>query len=50
MQFFKVFVGPSGWGVQYTNYMLFILVWGSCTSCCDVCVPNSELLLQDEGR
>ena len=29
MHFVKVFVGPSGWGVTYTNYMLCILVWGS---------------------
>ena len=50
MQFVKVFVGPSGSGVTVYNYMLFLLVWGSCMTCCDVCVPNSELLLQDQGK
>jgi len=48
MQFVKVFVGPSGWGVTVYNYILCILVWGSCATCCNVCVPNSKLLLQDQ--
>jgi len=46
MQFGKVFLGPSGWGAT----VLCILVWGSCTTCCNVCVPNSELLLQDDVK
>jgi hypothetical protein len=49
MQFVKVFVGLSGWE-QYTNYMLCVLVWGSCMTCCDLCVPKPELLLQDQGK
>jgi len=51
MQFVKVFVGPSGWGVTvYKLYAVCVLVWGSCMACCNVCVPNSELLLQDQGN
>jgi len=30
--------------------MLCVLVWSSCTTCCNVCVLNSELLLQDQGK
>jgi len=51
MHFVKVFLGPSGWGVTFTNYMLYMLVWGSSmpfVMC--VCVPNLELLLQDQGK
>jgi len=29
MHFVKVFLGPSGWGVTFANYMLYMLVWGS---------------------
>jgi len=50
MQFFKVFLGPSGCGITVSNYMPCILVWGSCITCCNVCVNSSELLLQDQGK
>ena len=50
MHFVKVFLGPSCWGVTYTNYMLYILVWGSCMTCCNVRVPNLELPLQDQEK
>ena len=43
MQFVKVFLGFSGWGVTvYKLYAVYILVWGSCMTCCTVCVPSSE--------
>jgi len=41
MHFVKVFLGPSGWGVTFTNYMLYMLVWGSSmpvVMCVCVCV------------
>ena len=27
-----------------------IIVWGSSITCCNVCVHNSEFLLQDQGK
>ena len=27
-----------------------VLIWCSCMACCNVCVPNLELLLHDQGK
>jgi len=50
MYFVKAFLGPSGWSVNSIQIICCVLVWGLCLTCCDVCVPNSELLLQDQGK
>lgn len=50
MHFVKVFVGPSGWGVTVHKLYALYACMGSCSTCCDMCVPNSELLLRDQGK
>jgi len=50
MQFVEVFVGPSGWGVTvYKLYALYTCM-GVHVQPVVMCVSNSELLLQDEGK
>ena len=49
MQFVKIFLGPFGWGVTVSSYMLCILVWGSCMTCSNVCVCSPELHYKTKG-
>jgi len=50
MQFVTVFLSPSGWGVTVYKLYGVSTCMGSCATCCNVCVLNSELLLQDQGK
>jgi len=48
MQFVKIFLGPSGWGVNSIQIICCVYLYG--VHVLDVCVPSSELLLQDQGK
>lgn len=49
LQFVKVFIGPNGWGITVFSLYAVHTCLGSCMTCCNVCVSNSELLLHDLG-
>jgi hypothetical protein len=50
MQFVKVFVDPYGWGCNSIQIICFVYLYGVHVRPIVVCVPNSELLLQDQGK